>query len=72
MAKTIIPEKIYRQVWKIGNNVTNIISLPCVKKVIKVGDGSLVYKVAAEREEQDAVKGDYICEDKWGYWHVVL
>ena len=72
MAKTIIPEKIYRQVWKIGNNVTNIISLPCVKKVIKVGDGSLVYKVAVEREEQYAVKGDYICEDKWGYWHVVL
>jgi|GEM_PF-5269874 len=61
----------YRQVYVIGDNVTNIINLPCVRGVMKDKSGALAYQVDNVGPFASAVKGDYICEDKWGNWHVV-
>lgn len=61
----------YKQAYKIGNNVTNIINLPCVKAVVKVDNGSLVYMVEVVGRMIGATKGDWLCEDRWGNWHMV-
>ena len=64
-------EAFYKEVIRIGENVTNVISLPCVRGVTKDREENLTYQVEAENKDLTAHKGDYICLDKWGYYHVV-
>jgi len=61
----------YKQAYQIGGNVTNIIALPCVEGAMKIRNGSLVYLVNVVERMKGAVKGDWLCEDRWGNWHMV-
>ena len=66
--------KNYRKAVQIDNCVTDIINMPCVESVRKSSDGKLLYSVNTGTPEETsteiAQKGDWLCEDYDGNWHV--
>ena len=66
--------KNYRKAVQIGNCVTDIINMPCVDSVRKSFEGKLFYSVNTGTPEgtstEIAQKGDWLCEDYDGNWHV--
>lgn len=62
----------YIQLIQIGDNVTDILKLPCVTAVFKENDKRgfewLEYNLT---NGEVAEKGDWLCEDCNGGWHVL-
>lgn len=62
---------------QIGDNVTDVIRLPCVVACIKKDDQQgfewLEYRVkcGVSGRAQYAEKGDWLVEDTNGYWHIM-
>jgi len=59
---------------QIGNNVTNIMKLPCVFSCHKMADGELEYLLYDWDEQGQYVKAhksDWIIEDNDGDYHVL-
>lgn len=57
---------------QIGNNVTDIMKLPCVYSCHKMANGELEYLLYDWDENGQYVrahKGDWLCEDYQGKWH---
>lgn len=66
--------KKYKQKIKIGNNVTDIMKLPCVTACYKLNDKRglewLEYEIQIDGQKTRAEAGDWICEDYDGHWTV--
>jgi len=72
--------EIYKQQIQIGDNVTDILKLPCVEGVFKVKsyggvkephEGELRYCLTQNHCTQIARKGDWLCEGYDGRWTVI-
>ena len=67
----------FKQTIRIGDNVTDIMNLPCVVACIKQDDKNgfvwLEYRIrcGASGRAQYAEKGDWLCEDNDGRWHIL-
>ncbi len=65
----------YNQKIKIGDNVTDIMKLPCVLMCIKhndkLGHTWLVYYIYCDNQVEMAEKNDWLCKDTKGVWHVL-
>ena len=55
---------------QIGNNVTDIIKLPCVRQVNKDDDNNLVYSIQTNNGIMKAEKGYWLCEIDNNSWQV--
>ena len=66
--------KKFKQRIQIGNNVTDMMKLPCVFSCHKDRDDELVYLLYdwdANGNYLEARKGDWLCEDYDGRWHLL-
>lgn len=62
----------FKQAIRIGDNVTDIMKLPCVFSCHKMGDGGLEYLLYDWDENAQYVKvhkGDWLCQGYDGSWH---
>lgn len=66
-----------KQAIQIGDNVTDIMKLPCVTSCVKHNDGNgfewLVYMVecGADGSIEPVEKHDWLVEDENGIWHAM-
>ena len=66
----------YKQMIQIGNNVTSIMKLPCVRGCEKdPTNGALLYKfypymMVDPSPFYEAEKGDWLCENELGRWDI--
>lgn len=62
----------YKQTIQIGDNVTDIMRLPCVSGCKKLDDKNgfewLEYQIKGS-DSETAEKSDWLCEDYDGRWH---
>lgn len=66
-------DKILRAI-QIGNNVTDMMKLPCIFSCHKEQDGRLCYLLYDWDEHgnyKEAHKGDWLCEEEGGGWSVL-
>lgn len=64
----------FKQAIQVGNNVTDIMKLPCVFSCHKESDGRLCYLLYSWDQYGNYVearKGDWICEEEGGGWTVL-
>lgn len=67
----------YKQAIQIGDNITDIFNLPCVRCVIKVEHnrktyfGELLGRLFCLDNDKRAYTGDWLLEDVCGTWHVM-
>lgn len=64
----------YKQCIQAGNNVNDILKLPCVTTVRKLDSGRYVYELVLNKKQwlpPIAVEGDWICQDEDGEWTVM-
>lgn len=62
----------YKQTIHIGNNITDIMNLPCVFSCHKDYQNNIVYLLYNWDDDGryvEARKGDWLCQDYEGYWH---
>ena len=61
----------YKQAIQIGDNVTDIMRLPCVYSCRKEADGGLCYLFYDWDEYVEARQSDWLCEDYDGRWYLL-
>lgn len=62
----------FRRAIQIGDNVTDILKLPCVKGVEKCDDkAGFEWMEYILKSGDHAEKGDWLCEDSNGKWHAL-
>lgn len=64
----------FKQAIQVGNNVTDIMKLPCIFSCHKEQDGRLCYLLYSWDQYGNYVearKGDWICEEEGGGWTVL-
>lgn len=59
----------YKQCIQAGNNVNDILKLPCVVAVRKTNKGQFEYELS--NGIYLAYEGDWICQDESGDWTVI-
>ena len=62
----------YKQCIQIGNDVTNIMKLPCIFSCHKMNEYDLEYLMYDWDKNGQYIalhKGDWVCEDYNGKWH---
>ena len=58
-----------KQAIQVGNNVTNIMSLPCIEKCVKRNDKNGLEWLEYDTTDGDIVVcGDWLCETEEGKW----
>ena len=65
----------YKQAIKIGDNVTDMMKLPCVTACHKLNDKCglewLEYEISLGDHKEHAEAGDWLCEDYDGQWAIL-
>lgn len=65
----------FKEAVQLGDNVTDIMKLPCVVSCFKANDKNgyewLMYKVQCGERIELVEQGDWLCKDDAGRWHAL-
>lgn len=64
---------IYKQAIRIGDNITDVMRLPCVLACFKQSREkcNFLYEIETSDFPHYAARGEWLCEDRNWEWHIV-